>query len=76
MPIKYFILNPSFIGMGAFGNEIVKLDVLACMLMAYCVAAGWGGGKEVCVEYALLLLGWFRLSSHYFLCISVHIAGY
>jgi hypothetical protein len=55
VPIKYFILNPSFIGMDAFGNEIVKLDVLECMLMAYCEAAGSGGGKEVCVEHALCL---------------------
>jgi hypothetical protein len=29
------------------GHEIFELEVLESMLMAYCVAAGWGGGKEV-----------------------------
>jgi hypothetical protein len=58
------------------GNEIVKLDVLESMLMVHCVVGGWGGEKEVCEEFALCLLCRFRLSTHYFICISVNIDGY
>jgi hypothetical protein len=43
--------------------------------MVHCVAAGWGGAKEVCGEYALCLLGWFMLSNHCSTLISVNIAG-
>jgi hypothetical protein len=58
--------------MGVFGNDFY---VLENMLMVHCVAAGWGGAKEVCGEYALCLLGWIRLSSHCSTCILVNIAG-